>query len=229
MDRNKLSIALITLGTVLIVAAVTMMALVATGTWLGDGDGNSDLETITGFGSIATVTPGPSPTPQPDLPPPPDAPIARLVIPDAEVDAQVVTMGVDAQGVMEAPNNGYDVAWYDFSARPGWGGNAVFAAHVDYYNIGPAVFWHLKDLEQGDIVEIHLTDGTVLRYAVTVKQQYDAATAPVQEIVGPTPTETLTMITCSGTFNSGTSQYDKRLVVRAERIVEPPAALPPGA
>lgn len=232
MDRNKLSYALISVGTVLIITAFALMGLIASGVWFGEEDSTSDLETVVGFGTIATVTPGPSPTPIPDLPPPSDAPIDRIVINRVDVAAPVITMGVDAAGVMEAPNNAYDVAWYDFSARPGFGGNAVFAAHVDYYNVGPAVFWGLKDLEQGDIIEIHLADGTVIPYGVTVKQQYDAATAPVQEIVGPTSAETVTLITCSGTFNGATSQYDQRLVVRAERIIESPGAptdLPPGA
>jgi sortase (surface protein transpeptidase) len=40
----------------------------------------------------------------------------------------------------------------------------------------------------------------------------------VDQIVGATPEEVITLITCSGTFSSATHQYDKRLVVRAERV-----------
>jgi LPXTG-site transpeptidase (sortase) family protein len=137
----------------------------------------------------------------------------------------VVVKGVDAAGVMQSPDNAFDTAWYDFSAKPGYGGNAVFSGHVDYINVGKAVFWELKDLNPGDEIQIRLEDGTVYRYAVNFKQQYDAATAPVEEIVGPTPRETVTLITCSGTFSNVSHQYDKRLIVRAERISEtPPAA-----
>jgi LPXTG-site transpeptidase (sortase) family protein len=136
--------------------------------------------------------------------------------------------GVDNAGVMIAPDNATDVAWYDFSAKPGFGGNAVFAAHVDYINVGPAVFYNIKDLEPGDLIEVHQEDGTIVRYGVTVKQQYDVASAPVQEIVGATPKESVTLITCSGEFSSISHQYDKRLVVRAERLSEDlvPAAQP---
>jgi LPXTG-site transpeptidase (sortase) family protein len=106
----------------------------------------------------------------------------------------------------------------------------VFAGHVDYIRVGPAVFYNIKDLNPGDLIEVRLEDGTVYQYAVTVKQQFDAATAPVDTIVGPTPKETVTLITCSGTFSSSTGQYDKRLVVQAERIPpDAPGALPPGA
>lgn len=219
MNSNRLSLALIGIGTALILVAFGLMAAVATDL-LGDGDGgNSDLETVTTFGEpIKTPTAGPSPTPTNRFPTPTDAPIARLVIPDADIDAPVVTKGVDAAGVMLSPDNATDTAWYDFSARPGFGGNAVFSGHVDYIRVGPAVFWNLKDLEAGDIIEVHLQDGTVMKYSVSSKHQYDAATAPVDQIVGATPEEVVTLITCSGTFNSGSHQYDKRLVVRAERI-----------
>lgn len=224
MNSNRLSIILITVGTLLIVAAIGLMAVVATGV-IGSDDRNSDLETVVGFGDISTPTPGPTATPSAEFPPGSAAPIARIVIPDAEIDAPIVVKGVDNAGVMIAPDTAYDVAWYDFSAHPGFGGNAVFAAHVDYVNVGPAVFWNLKDLEQGDIIDIRLDDGTVYRYAVNFKQQYDAATAPVNDIVGATPKESVTLITCSGTFNSASHQYDKRLVVRAERIqLDQPAA-----
>jgi LPXTG-site transpeptidase (sortase) family protein len=226
VNQNRLSVALISIGTVLILTAIVLMGLVATGVVGGDSYGNSDLETVAGFGSIPT--PGPSPTPSSQFPPGSDAPIARLVIPSGEIDAPVVQMGVDDAGVMQSPSNAYDVAWYDFSAHPGFGGNAVFAGHVDYIRVGPVVFWNLKDLNEGDIIEVHLTDGTQYTYAVNFKQQYDAATAPVNEIVGPTPKETVTLITCGGTFNSSSGQYDKRLVVRAERVAET-QALPPGA
>ena len=227
-NRDRLSVALIGLGATMIVAAVVLLVLVGTDV-IDDGRrGNSDLETITTFGEpIKTPTAGPSPTPSGQFPPGSEAPIARLVVDRVGIDAPVVVKGVDGAGVMQSPDNAYDTAWYDFSARPGFGGNAVFSGHVDYIRVGKAVFWPLKDLVEDDVIEVRLEDGTVYRYAVKSKIQYDAATAPVDQIVGPTPNETITLITCSGTFNSGTRQYDKRLVVRAERVPDdwtPPQA-----
>jgi LPXTG-site transpeptidase (sortase) family protein len=219
VNSNRLSIVLISLGSAMMVAAITLMVLVATGV-IDDGDGGrSDLETITTFGEpIKTPTPGPTPTPSARFGPGSDAPIARLRVPSVDINAPVVVKGVDTAGVMQSPDNAYDTAWYDFSARPGFGGNAVFSGHVDYIRVGKAVFWGLKDLNPGDPIEVELSDGTVYRYAVVSKNQYDADTAPVDVIVGPTPDEVVTLITCTGTFNGATHQYDKRLVVRAERI-----------
>jgi LPXTG-site transpeptidase (sortase) family protein len=229
LSRNRLSIVLISVGTALIVAAVALMALIVTGVIGGTREGNSSLETVVGFGEvISTPTAGPTPTPTGQFPPGDNAPITRLVIEKAKIDAPVVQKGLDSQGVMQAPDNAFDTAWYDFSARPGFDGNAVFAGHVDYVKVGPAVFWNIKDLEEGDIVEVQLADGVSYKYAVNSKRQYDADTAPVAQIVGPTPNQTVTLITCGGTFNTATHQYDKRLVVRAERISETPQ-LPPAA
>jgi LPXTG-site transpeptidase (sortase) family protein len=229
VNQNKLSIALISVGTLLIITAVVLMTLVATGK-IGSSDGNSSLETVVGFGQFSTPTPGPSPTPSSQFPPGHDSPITRLIIEKAKIDAPIVEKGVDEQGVMQAPDNATDVAWYDFSGRPGFGSNVVFAAHVDYIHVGPAVFWNLKDLEPGDIIRVQLADGSEYRYSVDFKQQFDAETAPVNDIVGSTPQEMVTLITCGGVFNSATHQYDKRLVVRAKRVADdtPLPSLPAG-
>jgi LPXTG-site transpeptidase (sortase) family protein len=142
----------------------------------------------------------------------------RLVIPRLGVDAPTITLGVDATGTMLAPAAPMDVAWYSFSAQPGQSGNAVMAGHVDYLNYGPAVFWRLREARAGDEVQVVLNDGTIFNYTVSSVTSYDADTAPVAEIVGPTPGETLTLITCTGTFDRTTRQYENRLVVRATRL-----------
>ncbi|HYM15475.1 MAG TPA: class F sortase [Dehalococcoidia bacterium] len=227
VDQNKLSLALIVLGTAMLIAAGVLFAIAAPSLF-GKQTGNSSLQTIAAFGDpITPPTPGPTPTPSGQFPPGDSAPVTRLIIDKAKIDAPVVTKGVDANGVMQSPDNAYDTVWYDFSAHPGFPGNAVFAGHVDYIHVGEAVFWNLKDLNPGDLVQVRLADGTIYKYAVVSRRQYDSASAPVNDIVGPTPNETVTLITCSGTFNSATHQYDKRLVVRAERIADTPGATPP--
>ena len=44
---------------------------------------------------------------------------------------------------------------------------------------------------------------------------YGANNAPLDDILGNTANEAVTLITCEGTFASG--EYNNRLVVRAER------------
>jgi LPXTG-site transpeptidase (sortase) family protein len=147
--------------------------------------------------------------------------VTRLVIPAIAVNAPVVVKGIDDQHAMETPDGPAQVAWYDFSSRPGTGGNAVFAGHVDYKDVGPAVFWRLEELKPGDLIEAHLDDGTTFHFRVTSKETFDATTAPVKQIVGPTSKDSVTLITCTGQFDWLTQRYDQRLVVRAELVPEP--------
>jgi len=147
-----------------------------------------------------------------------EAPIARISVPRVGINAPVETLTLDAKGAMQDPKTPTAAAWYDFSARPGTKGNVVVAGHVDYYNYGPAVFWRLRDLKPGDKIEVTLQDGTVFNYEVATLKYYDAASAPVQEITGPTTYEAMTLITCGGSFNRGNLSYNQRLIVRATRV-----------
>ena len=211
---NRLSLIIMGLGIAALLAAGVLFGLSASGI-VGDSGFGSGPGTATGFGDILTPVPS---TPPPATPTPSTAPITRLVIPAAKVDANVVTLSLDANDAMPAPGNAWDVAWYDFSARPGAGSNAVFSGHVDYHDVGAAVFWNLRDLQHGDLVEVQLSDGTVYQYSVDALDCTPADTAPINLIVGPTMSEVVTLITCCGTFDSSTHQYDKRLIVRADRI-----------
>ncbi len=213
--RRRFSRLLIGGGAALMLTAAVLIALTATGV-LGDADGKSGPGTVTGFGSVLSVAP-PASSPSP-APPVSTAPLDRILIPGAKVDAPIVVKGLDANRVMQSPDNADDVAWYDFTSRPGQGSNAVFSGHVDYVKVGPAVFWNLNDLNAGDGIEIRYTDGTSVFYEVTAVNTFDAATAPIDEIVGPTAGDAVTLITCAGSFNGATRQYDQRLIVRAEKV-----------
>ena len=227
---NRLSLVVMSAGLLSLLAAGVLFALQITGT-VGD-QGYSGPGTSVDIGDISSVL-TPEPTPTAELPPPSEAPIEQILIPRFGVEASIVTLGVDAQGVMQTPDGPLNVAWYDFSARPGFppqdgrGGNAVFSGHVDYYNYGAAVFWNLRNLELDDEISVRLADGTVYRYGVISRNEYDAVTAPIQEIVGDTPNEVVTLITCGGVFDSSVGEYNNRVVVRAQRIYDPQA--PTGA
>ena len=146
--------------------------------------------------------------------------VARLIVPSLGIDAPIITMGVDADGTMQSPNNPTDVAWYSFSARPGERSNVVMAGHLDYVNYGPAVFYRIREARAGEAVQLVLIDGTVASYRVLDVTSYDEATAPVLDIVGPTDGELVTLITCGGSFDPLAREYDKRVVLRAERVLD---------
>jgi LPXTG-site transpeptidase (sortase) family protein len=174
-------------------------------------------------------SPAATATDQPTVAPTPDAwwkplPLAtapfvpvELVIEKLRVEAPVEVKGIDSQNVMEAPDRPTDAAWYRFSARPGSGSNAVFAGHRDYGQVGnPAIFWHLDELVAGDLIDVVSPQRTELRYRVRQAWDYELSTIPMQKVLATDPTDEVTLITCSGTFDRGVG-YDHRLVVRAVR------------
>jgi sortase (surface protein transpeptidase) len=171
---------------------------------------------VDGLGT-ATATPVPTP-------PPSDAPIGRMLIDKLGVDAPVITLGLDENAVPLVPSGPYEVAWYDFSPKPGWGGNAVFSGHVDWtingqYVVG--VFYSLSSLELGDEIKVVLEDGTEYVYKVTINRAIPYDDPQALEVMGPTPEDSITLITCGGTWmpqagNPLGGNYTHRQVVRGE-------------
>jgi LPXTG-site transpeptidase (sortase) family protein len=147
-----------------------------------------------------------------------------LVIPAIGVNASVYSRTIGGDGQMGNPSGPWDVVWYDFAAE-GWAGlggapgqagaNAVMAGHVDYCCPSPttAVFWSIRDLNPGDIVTVN-TEAGPINYSV----QWGQWAAPDQDFTGfvsQTGQESLTLVTCIGSFSGG--HYSNRYVVRAVR------------
>ena len=161
-------------------------------------------------------------------PPPSSAPVVRMIIEKIAVDAPVITLGLDENAVPLVPDNPGDVVWYNFSTPPGWGSNAVFSGHVDWTVHGvpvTGVFYDLRKVEVGDIIKVRLEDNTEYQYKVigNVAMPYDDPKA--MEVMGATPVEMITIITCGGTWvpqygNPIGGNYTHRQVVRAERIYQ---------
>ncbi len=180
-------------------------------------------------------TPAATPAPAADLAAvPPPAPLRdvpyRMVINKIGVNADVVTYGLDANLIPEVPLNSHDVAWYDFSAAPGSGGNAVFAGHVTWN--GRAVFYHLDELAPGDEVVLEAANGKRLSYTVSQVFLVDPHDPNSLAVMSSTATDTMTIITCGGSpyYVGGLFRYDytNRLVVRARlnRVVDSAQAPP---
>jgi LPXTG-site transpeptidase (sortase) family protein len=143
--------------------------------------------------------------------------VVRVRIPALAVDAPVLQMGIDAAGAMEVPQSPTTVAWYGFAATPGSAGNAVMAAHVTWGG-ARAVFNQLHALRAGDIIEVRTAAGD-LRYAVQRTYLVRPEEADVAAIVGPREgPQTLTLITCGGSFDSSIREYDHRVIVFATRV-----------
>jgi len=140
----------------------------------------------------------------------------RLIIPQLGIDSQWLPLGYLANGTtMDSPPGPADLGWYSFSDKPGGPGNAVFAGHVDWHTGAAALFEHLDALSPGAEVDVSRDDGVLVTYRVISATWYDYRETNAAPIIAPTPIPTVTLITCGGTFDQATREYDKRLVVRA--------------
>jgi LPXTG-site transpeptidase (sortase) family protein len=145
-----------------------------------------------------------------------------MVIERLGVAAPIATYGLDANRipiVPTGPNAGGVVAWYDFSAQPGGGENAVFAGHVTWF--GPAVFYSLSAVGGGDLIRVRDDRGAEVVYQVTANDLMDKDTA--LQTMFPKGRDMLTIITCGGSFyDTGDpvfgGDYSARTVVRAELV-----------
>jgi sortase (surface protein transpeptidase) len=173
--------------------------------------------------STATATPLPTP-------PPNNSPLARMIIEKISVDAPVIALGLDGNQVPEVPSGPDEVAWYDWSSKPGWGSNAVFSGHVDWTIYGQpvvGVFYYLHDIGLDDEIKIVLDDGTEYRYVVTGNQAMSDDDPDTLKVMGATPNDVITLITCGGAWvrdwtNPLGGYYTMRQIVRAELIQEEP-------
>jgi hypothetical protein len=150
----------------------------------------------------------------------PSAP-AQITVENAGIDAQIETMEI-VNGVMQNPTGPWVVAWYRQTATLGEQGNVVLAGHVDYWNVGPSVFFNLRDLVAGDVITLTGEDGRSYDYAMEWSEVFDLealTSGGLQEVVGPTEVPSVTLITCGGEFDYVNGEYLSRMVVRGTLVV----------
>ena len=172
----------------------------------------------TGVGDVPSTgarRPGPANVALERVPSATVAPIG-LAIEAAGIDAGIEALRV-IDGAMQDPSGPWVVAWYENLGALGTIGNVVMAGHIDYWNVGPAVFYNLSTLEPGDEIVVAGDDGKTYPFAVEWVRQFDSASIPLDEVAGPTPEQSLTLITCGGAFDYMNGLYLQRTVVRANR------------
>ena len=171
----------------------------------------------------AAVSPAPAAAPTTQATPE-SAPrqITGLRVPSIGIDTDVVQADLvgtsDGSFTWDVPK--FVAGHAEGTAGAGEVGNAVLFGHVTSLTLGN-VFEHLHDAHPGDEVQV-LSDTTVFTYRVL-----EVRTVPRTDtsIVDPTPTPTLTLVTCTGLWNPALHDYMQRLVVRAELVgaaVDPP-------
>lgn len=151
---------------------------------------------------------------------------AAMVVPDANIDAEVeVTPIVD--GKMMDPSGPWIVSWYDGTGKLGEARrNILMAGHVDYWDVGPAVFQSIALLQPGSQVNLYGERGSHAVYDVEYVERVTLAeltAEKLQSITGLTGYNALTIITCGGEFDYAAGEYLQRDVIRCRL-----ASLTPG-
>ena len=224
LDRRKaLSLGLIFMSTAILAAGVIGIVAAL----------SSDGADLPSEGTISDIVAGATTQPTQGAPvdvgiPRGPAPV-RFVIPGLYIDAPVITETLGEDAIPKVPGRPDQVAWYDFSASPGLTSNAVFTGHVDWQTKDgvpiPGVFYRLREMKIGDIIEVALENDASLKYRVTgnVATPYDDPN--VVKVMNPTDRDVITVITCGGTWlSNGRSanggNYSHRIIVRAERVLD---------
>ena len=156
----------------------------------------------------------------------------NLEIPSIELKTEVTEGGVvtNKQGQLEWQTVPFIAVQYRETALVGAQGNAVISGHVVTINEGN-VFRNLYKISLGDAVTVDTSEGRFTYQVEDVKLVKPTSI----EVMAPSATPMLTLITCGGEFDTKTRSFSDRLVVvgrltdwqRADR--SPEIAAEPGA
>jgi len=156
---------------------------------------------------------------------------ANIIVDVAEIDAEVEALNI-VNGSMEDPTGPWVVAWYQQSAALGEIGNVLLAGHVDYWGVGPSVFYNVRDLAEGDRIDLTGANGELFSYDVVWNETFELdelVSGTMAEIVAPSDDQIVTLFTCGGEFDYVNGEYLSRTVVRGQRVATEPADSTPDA
>ncbi len=167
---------------------------------------------------------------------PPDSVVSTAVpmsimVEAAGIDAEVEALDI-VDGKMEDPTGPWVVSWYRQSAALGEIGNVMLAGHVDYWGVGPSVFYNVGDLAEGDRIDLTGVDGAVFSYDVVWNETFtldELVSGTMAEIVASSEDQIVTLITCGGEFDYVNGEYLSRTVIRGERVDREPIDSTPEA
>ncbi|MFG3711087.1 class F sortase [Micromonospora sp. NPDC047730] len=149
----------------------------------------------------------------------PASPPVDITIDPIDVRAPVHDVGIAPDGSIGVPDaaRAQEAGWYDQGPTPGQYGPAVIVGHVDT-STGPAVFHKLRDLREGDPIEITRADRSVAVFEVDTVERFGKERLPVDEVFGDFSRPRLRLITCGGRWVGGETGYADNVVVFASLV-----------
>lgn len=190
-----------------------LLAIIAVATGCSNAAAPAPTPTVSTPGSVA-----PSGAPAPTTRSTP----LRVQIPTIGVDSALMQLGLRADGSLQVPPSGFPAGWYTGAPSPGELGPAILAGHVDWGG-RPGVFYHLRDLQPDAEVTVTRQDGIAAVFRVTQVNEYPKDKFPTDVVYGDLDHPGLRLITCGGSFDRETRNYDDNIVVFADLVATRPA------
>jgi hypothetical protein len=210
-DR-RLRLAVVLAGMAMLVLAVVAGVHAAGGTRSVTGD----AVPLVNVGSVpaAGAAGGPRPSSHPGVVVRPGTvlEIARL-----GVRAPVVTVSAPG-GEMQIPRDPRVVGWWTDGARPGGSaGHAVIVGHVNYAGVSGAL-GVLPELKPGDLVTVDVPGSPAISYRIAALRSYPKSAGLPDGLFSTDGPPELVLITCGGTFDSSTGNYEDNIVAFASPL-----------
>jgi sortase (surface protein transpeptidase) len=136
------------------------------------------------------------------------------------VQSTLIRLGLNADGTVQVPMSFHVAGWYEHSVTPGQTGPSVILGHVDSKG-GPGIFFRLGALHPSDRVVVKRADGTAATFEITAVRSYFKQRFPTLDVYGNTPTPTIRLITCGGTFDRATGHYLSNIVAFGQLVTGP--------
>lgn len=136
----------------------------------------------------------------------------ELLVPSLGIAVPIGQLGLQANHQVQVPTSAHTVGWFRLGPTPGQMGSSVILGHVDSYR-GPGIFFTLKSLVPGALIEVRLSDGLTAQFRVTSVAQYAKVAFPDHLVYGSHSNRWLNLVTCGGTFNHATGSYESNIVV----------------
>ncbi|MGH3769168.1 MAG: class F sortase [Pseudonocardiaceae bacterium] len=142
---------------------------------------------------------------------------ASVDIPKIAAHSTLIPLGLDDHGALQVPDVHHpeQAGWYSRGVPPGQIGPAVIVGHVDGAG-RTGVFYRLKELSVGDVINVGLVDGETLRFEVIGVERVLKSNFPTSRVYGDVGHPALRLVTCGGQLDRTRNSYLSNVIVYAE-------------
>ncbi len=95
----------------------------------------------------------------------------------------------------------------------------MLVGHVDSPT-GPAVFYGISSLREGDLIRVERADATTATFKVFSSVLYPRAEFPSERVYRDGGPPVLNLVTCGGSYDRAAGQYTENLVVTARLVTK---------